>query len=80
MKRTTWKPSVGDIVKLSAYGYHTLALQSHEAFEQAERMRVNRVENVGTDSEPIWVVEVDQPLINRFILESTMLENITIRG
>lgn len=69
-----WKPSIGDRCKLSAYD--RVPLDSAEAAEAAKNLTVTYVENVGTAARPIWVIEVDNSEVNRYMLESTMFERI----
>lgn len=69
-----WKPKVGDKVELSREGYRSLHLDSPEAIRDATNLTITYVENVGTASDPIWVVEVDSPHVNRFMLESKMFK------
>lgn len=74
MSEETFQPIVGMHVKLSAESFKRLWLDSEEAFKQAQSMRITYVENIGYESEPVWLVEVDQPLINKFLLEASMLK------
>jgi hypothetical protein len=71
-----YTPKVGDRVKLSNFGYADLRLGSREAFEQAEDMVITEVANMGTVKEPIYAVEVNQPLINFFLLHDEHVEPI----
>lgn len=68
-----WMPKIGQRVKLNRKGFSSLRLDSEEAFAQAMNMQVMALENMGTEREPIWAVEVDQPLINCYMLDSSML-------
>jgi hypothetical protein len=68
-----FKPHVGQKVKLNAAGFRELRLDSEEAFEQARDMTITAFENINEGAnwaEPIWVVQVDKPLINRFLLDT----------
>lgn len=71
-----WIPHVGQRVQLNKVGYATLHLTSNEAHEQAKRMVITDVENLGHAHAPIWAIEVDQPLINIFLLDSSMVDPI----
>lgn len=69
-----WKPKPGDKCRLIAYD--RVPLDSEKAADAAKKLTVTYVENVGTAAEPIWVIEVDSPDINRYMLESSMFERI----
>ncbi len=66
--------TVGQKVKTSAFGYQQLKLDSLEAFEASKCLTITYVNNIGTHAVPIWDVDVDNPLINMFLLESSMFE------
>jgi hypothetical protein len=72
------KPTIGQRVCLNNTGYDRLWLRSREAIKQSQNMRITDVENInaGTGSEPIWMIEVDQPLIDFFLLDSSMVDPI----
>lgn len=70
------KPYVGQRVRLNDEGYASLHLQSAEAFEQSKSMVITEVENMAYPSKPVWAIEVDQPLINQFLLHAGMVEAI----
>lgn len=72
----TWTPYVGQHVTLSRSGYVDLSLDSREAFEQAKDMVITGVEQVGYHHDPVYVIHVNAPLINMFLLESSMLKPI----
>lgn len=65
---------VGQRVKVSAFGYKQLKLDSLEAFEASKCLTITFINNIGTDKAPIWDVDVDHPSINMFLLESSMFE------
>lgn len=65
------KPYVGQKVKLSTRGYQSLRPESEEAFEQAKKLTVTAVTQVGPD---VYDIQVDQPLINQFMLCQTFIE------
>ena len=66
--------SVGQKVKMSAFGYKQLTLDSLEAFEASKCLTITFITNIGTNDAPIWDVDVDSPLINMFLLEANMFE------
>ena len=70
------KPHVGMRVRLSNRALRDLHLQSWEEIDQAREMRIMGYTdiNAGSGAEPIWQVLVDKPLINRFILDMSMME------
>lgn len=68
------RPYVGQRVRLNDSGYERLHLHSKEAFEQSTDMKITLVENVGYEHSPVWAIDVDQPLINQFLLDATMVE------
>lgn len=71
------KPYVGQHVKLRRETYKELKLDSIEAFEQSKHMIITYVgENIGYDHEPIYVIHVNQPLINHFLLDASMVDPI----
>lgn len=65
---------VGQRVKMSAFGYKQLTLDSLEAFEASKCLTITYINNIGTNKAPIWDVDVDNPLINMFLLEGSMFE------
>lgn len=69
-----WKPYLNQRVKLSRKGYAELKLNTPEAYEASKSMRITSFENLGYDHEPIWVVTVDAPEINIFMLSTDLLE------
>lgn len=69
------RPYVGQHVKFNREAYKDLKLDSIEAFEQSKHMIITEVgENIGYDNEPIYVIQVNRPLINRFLLDASMVE------
>ena len=60
--------------KMNAFGYEELRLGSLEAFEASKCLTITYVNNIGTEDQPIWDVDVDSPLINMFLLEGNMFE------
>lgn len=63
------KLHVGQRVKLSAAGWSRRIVDSPEAAEQAREMRIVRMEVMGYDNgRPFHAIDVDAPLINRFML------------
>ena len=66
--------TVGQRVKMNAFGYEELRLGSLEAFEASKDLTLTYIKNIGTPDAPIWDVEVDNPLINMFLLEGNMFE------
>jgi hypothetical protein len=71
-------PVVGQRVRLNNTGYDRLWLRSREAIKQSQNMAIMSVENLnsGTSSEPIWLIEVDQPEIDFFLLDASMVDLI----
>lgn len=68
------KPSIGQRVRLNDCGYQGLHLTSAEAMRQSTDMRITDVENIGYPERPIWAIDVDQPLINMFLLDASMVD------
>lgn len=66
--------TVGQRVKMSAFGYKQLRLDSLEALEASKCLTITYINNLGTDTAPIWDVDVDNPLISMFLLEGRMFE------
>lgn len=62
------KPYVGQQVKLSRKGYASLKLESPEAHEAAKSLTITSVKNVGYQSNPVWDIHVDNPLIDMYML------------
>jgi hypothetical protein len=61
-------PTIGQRVRLNPTGMRQIGgLTSWEMTEQARAMRVVDVEQMGPS---VWAVEVDQPLINMFLLNN----------
>ena len=79
-----FKPYLGQRVTLNAAGYQELGLRSKEAFDQAQEMRIIAFENINADAPPdspeIWVVQVDKPLIDMFLIDTTMLTPLDDRS
>lgn len=69
------RPFVGQRVRLNDVGYESLHLTSAEAIRQSQDMRITFVENVGTVSSPVWAIDVNQPLINMFLLHAEMVDS-----
>ncbi len=62
---------VGDRVRLNDYGMDMIGgLRNRAMIDQAKDMRITEVWdlNEGSDWEPIWHIEVDQPLIGMYLL------------
>ncbi len=71
------KPHVGQRVKLNDEGKRTIGgLTSQAMIDQAASMTVTGVFDVDMGHLGIWDIEVDQPLINRFILSNEDLDPI----
>jgi hypothetical protein len=68
------KPTVGQRVRLNDRGYADLHLTSAEAIRQSQDMRITGVENMGHPRAPIWAIDVDQPLIDMFMLHADMVD------
>jgi hypothetical protein len=71
------QPRVGMRVKLNSYGYARLHLKSELAMEQARNMLITRVENIGYDDAPIWAIRVDASELDKYMMESEMVTEIT---
>lgn len=71
----TRKPKVGDVVRLNDKALESIRLQSWEAIRQASRMTVTWVGDESlTFPEVTWPIEVDQPLVNMFLLDHRRVE------
>ena len=64
------KPNVGDVVYLNDEGLESISgARSREAIKQSQRMTITEVSEQNlTDDCVTHVIEVDQPLITRFII------------
>ena len=71
---------VGTRVRLNDHGLSRIGggASSWAEVEAARDMRVTRLENLnkGTSYPPIWEVEVDKPEINKYMLDTSMMEII----
>ncbi|MBZ6396985.1 MULTISPECIES: hypothetical protein [Pantoea] len=65
---------IGQRVRMSAFGYSVLRLDSADAFEASKNLVITYIKNIGHPDAPIWDVDVDNPLISMFLLEASMLE------
>jgi hypothetical protein len=71
------KPFVGQRVRLNDVGYRDLHLTSADAIRQSTDMRITGVENMAVrGGPPIWAIDVDQPLIDMFMLHAGMVDPI----
>jgi hypothetical protein len=70
------KPIIGQRVRLNDREYVDLHLTCAEAIRQSQDMRITGVENMGHPRAPIWAIDVDQPLINQFLLHADMVEPV----
>lgn len=72
-----FKPHVGQLVRLNDSGYANVGIRSQEAAKQAERMRITSFHNINDGAAPgtppIWVIEVDQPMMNVYLLDTSMV-------
>lgn len=63
------KPLPGDVVRLNDHGMQQIGgLRSAEAIRQAQRMTITGVYPNMTEPQETYPIEVDQPLIGRFLL------------
>ena len=68
-------PYVGQRVKLNDQGKRSIGgLTSQEMIDQAANMTITGIFTVGLDHLGIWDIEVDQPLINAFMLNNEDLD------
>ena len=57
---------VGQKVFLNKHGMETIyGIRSDEEYRQSKNLTITRIRRVGPK---IWAIEVDQPLINRYML------------
>lgn len=72
------KPKVGEIVMLNNKGLTVICgLTSWEMVKQASFMNVTGIsENLGTEKDPFWSVDVDQPLISPFLFTNRQIDLI----
>jgi len=69
------KPYVGQRVKLNREAYKDLRLNSPEAYEESKDMIITEVgDNIGYDHEPIYVIRVNRPLLDIFLLDASMVD------
>lgn len=63
-------PKVGQVVKLNNYGIMLIGgLMSIEMANQAENMTITSVDNNSiTNDVDTFIIEVDQPLINQYMI------------
>tara|TARA_R110000851_G_C13102760_1_gene569346 strand:- start:82944 stop:83168 length:225 start_codon:yes stop_codon:yes gene_type:complete len=63
------KPLVGSTVRLNDHGMHTIGgLTSMEMIDQARRMIITDVGENITRPEKTYVINVDQPLIDQWLI------------
>lgn len=64
------KPLVGDIVRLNDEGMSQIGgLTSAKQIEQSRRMTITAVDHDSmTAPEETWMIDVDQPLMNLFLI------------
>lgn len=62
---------VGQRVKMSAFGYTQLRLDSIEAFEASKDLVITNIQGMALG---VWAIDVNNPLINMFLLEAEMFE------
>ena len=72
------KPRVGQIVRLNNVGIDAIGgLKTWEMTQQAQRMTITWVGDESlTDDVETYDLRVDQPLINRFMLDNHMIEEV----
>lgn len=73
-----FKPYVGQKVRLNDEGYSQIGVRSREQAKAAENMTITRFANLNEKAPPgsdeIWMIKVDQPLMDMFMLDTTMVE------
>lgn len=72
------RPVVGAMVRLNDFGIKRIrGLDTWEMVEQAKKMRIETVsQNSLVPGHCVYPIEVDQPLINRFLIDSMCVEEI----
>lgn len=66
--------AVGQRIKLNDKGFRQITLRSHQDFLDSQDLTVTTIFdiNAGSGQESIWVVQVDKPSINKFLLSADM--------
>lgn len=69
------KPTVGQRVRLNDHGLDAIWCKTQEAIKQAQAMTITHVDDESmTEPEDTWLIEVDQPIINQFLIDHTMVD------
>jgi hypothetical protein len=64
--------TIGQKVRLNDYGIGEIKIGSLQDFKDSQNLVVTKIKNIGYSHDPIWVMHVDKPDINKFMLDSTM--------
>ena len=57
-------------------GLEICHLTTVEEFKASQDLKITGFENLGYEHSPIWNIDVDNPLINKFLLDMSMFEEI----
>ncbi len=68
---------VGDKVAMNDYGFEQVHIKSLSAFRASQRLTVTRIEAMTGTGITIWLVEVDHPEINAYLLDNQMFNKIS---
>lgn len=64
-------PHIGQKVKLSSAGFASARLESEEEFEAAMNLTIVGLRSVGNEENVVWDIQVDSPLINKYMLNQS---------
>ena len=70
------RPTVGMKVRVNNFGLSQLHLTTIEEFNASQNLTITNVENLGYPDSPVWAIGVDNPEINKFMLEIVMFDEI----
>jgi len=71
------KPYIGQRVRLNNHGMKSIGgIISTKMFHESQNMRVTNVSTLLVEDPPIWEIEVNQPEINQFLLNSLGIDEI----
>lgn len=74
----TEKPpfKVGDKVAMNDYGFEQVHIRSLAAFKASQCLTITKIEPMVGTGITIWLVEVDHPEINTYLLDNQMFNKI----
>lgn len=71
------KPYIGQLVTLNDEGIEQInGLRSRDAIKQSLKMKITTIEYIETSDSDIYLIEVDQPLINEYMITNHDVDEI----